>query len=111
MIDYTFQQFLRDQVNDKADGVQNKFASLIEVSSATMSRLLNGQVRPELDTLASISKVTGTDLTTLIHLAYPEGVVGNVTPTAQIVADQFDKLPDELKAAIISMIRGAKARR
>jgi transcriptional regulator with XRE-family HTH domain len=110
MADYTFAQLLRDLVNQSADGVQNKFASMIGVSSATMSRLINSESRPELETLERISKVTGTNLITLIHLAYPDGVFGEVSPTAQVVADQFDKLPSELQAAIVAMMRGAKAK-
>lgn len=110
MTDYTFAQYLRDQVNLFADGVQNRFAVMIDVSSATMTRLLKNETRPELETLERISKVTGTNLVTLIHLAYPAGIDSDISPTAQIVADQFDKLPDNLKEAIVSMMRGAKAR-
>lgn len=110
MAEYTFAQFLRDQINKLADGVQNRFADMIGVSSATMSRLLRSDTRPELETLERISKVTGTSLVTLISLAYPAGVDSDRSPTAQVVADEFDKLPDELKSAIIAMMRGAKAR-
>lgn len=112
MADYTFMQFLQDQINEKADGSQRAFSRMSGIAHTTIGRLLDKTKdnRPELDTLGKLSVVTNTNLITLIHLAYPEGFDSNISPTAQVVAEQFDKLPDELKSAIVAMMRGAMAK-
>lgn len=109
---YSFQQFLIDKINEKADGSQRKFSVLLDVSSSTVSRMLDvdNPTRPELDTLQRIAKVTNTNLITLIRLAYPDEVEAAQSATAQAVAEEFDKLPSELQSAIIAIMRGAKAR-
>lgn len=108
---YTFQQLLNDLINELGEGSQRKFAILADVANSTISRLLKDRDRkPDLDTLVRISQVSGRDLISLIRLAYPEAVEINRSPTADIVADEFDKLPDELKSAIVAIMRGVKAR-
>ena len=112
MSQYSFRQFLLDQITEKANGSQRAFADLLGVSNATISRLVdpNRDVRPELETLAKLSRVTGKSLITLLRLAYPESVEASTSATAQLVADEFDKLPDAIQTAIITLMRGAKAR-
>lgn len=112
MTNYTFQQFLLDQINEKTDGSQRAFANLLGVANSTVSRMLDPRnpTKPELQTLMALSRVSNTSLITLVRLAYPESVEASTSATAQLVADEFDKLPDAIQTAIITLMRGAKAR-
>lgn len=103
---YTFKQFIQDEIDKR--GSQQEFAEQIGVSQSTISRWLNPKKKaePDLKTLVKLSEVTGKSLEALVGLAYPD--VSDKTqpsPSARLIAQSFEKLPEHIQRAIITLVR------
>jgi hypothetical protein len=87
-----------------------QFAIFIDVDPTTVTRALDKRHprRPGLDFLLALAEKTRTPLSTLIDVAYPE-VANNLppSPSAQLLAEQIERLPEQYRRAIDALIRGA----
>jgi transcriptional regulator with XRE-family HTH domain len=84
-----------------------KFAELMDVSPSTLLRVIEkgSQVRPTVEVLAKLSAATGKSLEAIIALSYPEvASLSQPSASALLVAQDFEKLPEEAKRVIRGVI-------
>lgn len=85
---------------------QTQFANRIGVTQGTVSQWENGLTRPNADQLRSISNAFGISVDDLLHGdAEPDPRPGAPkTPEARSLANGIDKMPEEQRKAILSMM-------
>jgi transcriptional regulator with XRE-family HTH domain len=80
------------------------------VSHQTVNRVLDERYEsgPSADTILKISEATGVSAVTLFEMAYPEARQASaLSADSRALAQRIERLPPELKAAIIAILRGA----
>lgn len=91
----------------KEDVSANELARRVDLSNATVSRLVDasGPVIPELKTVMKFSKYTGVSLAHLTELAYPD-VAEQTKPSAssQVIAQLIEKLPEYKRRSLLDFI-------
>lgn len=105
-----FRQFLLDEMKRLNIDSANRFAEYVGVTTSTITRATDERnpKKPGLEFLLKLSKATNTSLLALIEMTYPEEVgETSLSPTAQVLAQRIEKLPDHLKDAIAVIIRGS----
>lgn len=104
---YTLRDFINDEVR-KRNISKREFARRLDVAPSTLLRLLEDDPPvPTLSVLAKLSEITGVSIETLAALAYPEVADRTrISPTAQVVGQAFEKLPERIQEMILSIIRG-----
>ena len=97
----------------RRDMSAEEFAKFAGLSREWVTKLLKGtgSKYPSIDTLISLSKATGYDVTTLFNLVIPpEDRVSDITPEAYIYAQQIAKLTPDLKEVLNALFLIAAAR-
>lgn len=105
-----FQDFINDELA-RLEWSQRKLAEALDVAPSTVSRLLDPTEpsKPSLEILIGLSKVTGKSLETLIGLAYPDVALEmQLSPSAMLMAQRFEELPDDIQRTILAIMRGWK---
>lgn len=104
---YTFKEFINDELKRRGWS-QRKLAELMDVAPSTISRMLDeaNPSKPDIEQFVKLSKVLHVGLETLIALVYPEEFeASNLSGTGRIIAERFDKLPDDVKQAVLAVMR------
>lgn len=106
---YTFSGFIEDEIRKNGSSLR-AFARRVGIAHGTISNWINeDSPKPELAQLIKLSEVTGVSLETIIGLAYPDVVKKTaLSPTARLLAQQFERLGDDVKESILALIRGSK---
>lgn len=103
---YTLKDFIDDYMRDHPEiDSYNKFAQLIGTSASTVSEITKGH-QPGIDIIGKIAEATKSDFLLLVQIAYPEYVTKEkLSPTAQLLAEQINRLPNPLRGILIKFIR------
>lgn len=104
---YTLKDFIDDYMRDHPEiDSYNKFAQAIGASASTVSDIVKGKYRPGIELLGKIAEATSTDFLLLVQITYPEHVSpARLSPTAQLLAEQINRLPNPLRQILIRFIR------
>ena len=94
---------------EKRGLTKQEFAKLLGVSHTTIGRVLVSKTDPSLDFLAKLAIATGYDLCNLVALIHPEAT--RTDPQRQIIADQINALPPDLKDQAMIFVLGLFAKR
>jgi transcriptional regulator with XRE-family HTH domain len=110
MTDYQFRNFLIDEMKRRGLDSARQFAEFLDVDPATVSRAISAHnpSKPGLKFLLQLAEKTGYSVQHLIALAYPD-VAGqsDLSPSAALLAQQIEQLPEHLQEVIRSLIRGS----
>lgn len=105
-----FSEFLEGQIKQR-QMTPREFAIYIDVAPSTLSRALNpdrNNITPSIDFLMKLSKGTSVSIVTLLELVYPElKDEAGASTSSKALAEQIEQLPDPLKDAVMSIVRGA----
>lgn len=102
---YSLGNFIDDLVRSKEIS-QNDLAKMIGVSSSTMSRWKAGAASPDLNNLLRLAEISGTDLRTVIVLAYPEAEkLFNLTPLQLSIAQKLQYAPLDLQEYLFGLLK------
>lgn len=110
MADYAFRNFLEDEMKKRSLSAR-QFADFVGVGHTTINRLIDPRnvVPPSMEVLLKVSNATKRSLLSLVELAYPNEVSDtNLSPSAQILAQDIEELPDNLKEAVLALVRRVK---
>jgi transcriptional regulator with XRE-family HTH domain len=109
---YTLEEFVLAQMAQR-DMSARQFAEFVGVSHSTVNRMLDSrnEIPPSMEVLIKISNATRVNLTTLIQLSYPDIALDEgLSPSAQLLAQQFEELPDNIKDVIMTLINSHSLR-
>jgi transcriptional regulator with XRE-family HTH domain len=85
-----------------------QFADFVGTSSTTINNLLKPggyPFVPSVELLIKLAKATHTDFFSLVLLAFPEASdLVREPPTGRLMADQFERLPDDVKAVVAGIL-------
>ncbi len=110
--DYTFRKFILDEMKAREIKSARQFALLIGVDPTTVSRSIdaNNPSTPGLDYILKVAEFTKKDVGALVALAFPEVAQKTaLSPDSVIMAQRFEELPQNLKEAILALMRGQVA--
>lgn len=106
----TLRHFILNEMHAR-DMSARQFAEFIGVSNATISRAIDPRQAPtpSLEFLLKLSDATNVNFAHLAALAYPE-VAQKMKPSAssQILAQLIEDLPENLREAVVALIRGGR---
>lgn len=106
---YSFRNFIRDEIRKRGFS-DREFARKVGIATGTISTWLNDDhvPKPEIAQLIKVADFTGISLETIIGLAYPDVAERTaMSPTARVLAQTFEALPEEVQASIFALIRGS----
>lgn len=106
---YTLQNFILDEIKKRQMSMR-KFAEALDIAPSTLSRILDTKnpSQPTIETLIKLAEMTHTSLETLTALAYPDlADATKMSPTARVVGQNFEKLPEDLQNTIMTIIRNS----
>lgn len=98
--------FLKDEIS-KRHLSANQFAEHVGVATATITNMMNGKTAdPSLPFLRKLAKFTGTPLTALIALSYPDVAdeIDTVPADVLVLAFRLYRLDPVLRKAIVAMV-------
>lgn len=105
-----FKDFLQNEMQ-RRDMSARQFAEFVDVAPTTITRCVdekNPQL-PGLDFLMKLAKATGASITSLVAMAYPDlAITTRPSPSAQILAQQIEQLPEATQEVILAIIRGTR---
>ena len=108
--EHKFREFLNDEMKRRGYDSARQFAEFLDVDPATVSRAVSAHnpTRPGLKFILKLAEKTGYSVQYLIALAYPD-VAGEtqLSPSAALLAQQIEQLPEHLQEVIRSLIRGS----
>lgn len=105
-----FKKYLQDEIERRGMSAR-QFAEFVDVAPSTVTRCIDEKnpVIPGLDFLVKLSKATGTSITSLVGIAYPDlTLTTRPSATAQIMAQQIEQLPEATQEVILAIIRGTR---
>lgn len=105
--DTNIAKFIASEMS-RLDLNKSEYAEKVGVSHTTIGRILAGS-SPTTDVLAKIAIATGYDVRTLISVIHPEAT--STDPQRQILADQINALPPDLKDQAMIFVLGLFAKR
>lgn len=106
-----FVQFLRDEMARRDFESQRSFARWLGMAPATVWQVMDGGREPGLDFLVATSKATGVNIRSLIDLAYPGAISdSDLSADALVLAEQIERLPDDVRKVVRAIIRGSVER-
>lgn len=110
MTSYTFRDFLLDEMK-RRDMSASKLARFFGVDPSTVTRAIDARdpKSPGFEFLLKVSRATHKNLYALLEIAYPDEInATGLSPSAQILAQQIEELPESDVNAIRRMLRGGK---
>lgn len=82
---------------------QSELARELDVSHVTVGRIIRGETEePELALLVRLSRVTQTDIGSIVRLIYPNAFVG--ASSIDILSARLKRLPDDKRQLIETII-------
>lgn len=109
----TLQDFVLYEMRRRDMKYAEEFAKFAGLSREWVTKLIKGKSAkyPTIDTLLTLSKATGYDVTTLFNLVIPpEERTSDITPEAYIYAQQIAKLTPDLKEVLNALFLVAASR-
>ena len=105
--------FVTEQMKAR-DMSARQFADFVGTSSTTINNILKPggyPFVPSVELLIKLSKATHTDFVALILLAFPESSeLIRESPDGRLMADQFERLPDDVRAVVAGILNQWAAR-
>lgn len=105
-----FSEWLESEVQ-KSRLSYSEYAKHIGVATTTITRAADKRKpkTPGFDFLYKLAKATGKSFLALVELAYPEVVEETkLSPSAQLLAQEIETLPEDKRAIFEAMVRGLK---
>lgn len=85
-----------------------QFADFVDVSSTTINNILKPSgypYVPSVELLIKLARATHSDLISLVLMAFPEASdLVRETPDGRLMADQFERIPDDVKAVVAGIL-------
>lgn len=99
--------FIKDEISRRHLS-NRQFAELVNVVPTTITNVISGKTEPSLPFLRNLAKATGTPLSVLIALAYPDvaGEIDTLSPEILLLAVRLSRLPPELQKRVIAFVNG-----
>lgn len=109
MTGYTFRDFLLDEMKQRQFDSASELARFFGVATTTVTRAMHPKNprRPGFEFLLAISAKTGRNLVALLEIAYPDVMSkSELSPSAQLIAQQIEDLPESDRNSVRRLIRG-----
>lgn len=106
-----FKKFLQDEMERRGMTSAREFARFVDVAPSTVTRCIDEKdpAVPGLDFLIKVATATGVSITSLVAMAYPDlTITTRPSPSAQILAQQIEQLPEATQEVILAIIRGTR---
>lgn len=99
--------FIKDELSRRHLSAR-QFADLLNMSPSTITNVINEKTEPSVQFLRSLAKATGTPLSVLIALAYPDvaGEIDTLSPEILLLAVRLSRLPPDLQKRVIAFVNG-----
>lgn len=103
-----FTDFLREEQHRRGFESVRQFAAWLGLSNSVVWQVMDGKREPGLDFMVAVANKTGVSLADLVELARP-GTLSrtDLSLDARVLAQQVEALPDDIRAVVRAIIRGA----
>ena len=111
----SLKQFVKDEMELRGMKSAREFARFVDVAHVTINRILDERneqpYEPTLDILIRIARATGKDISSIIYMLYPDLKSNVVSPSANLLAQQIEQLPEDEQRIIRQFMFGRTAER
>ena len=103
-----FTDFLREQMRARDLESVRQLSAWLGLSNSVVWAVMEGKQDAGLDFLIAVANATGVGLADLVELARPGTLAKtDLSLDARILAQQVEALPDDMRAVVRAIIRGA----